>query len=369
MRLRKSLYISAIWMLPIFFIIIESFIFLPKTLRNSSFIPYFIVFWAVRALLAPAIVFYTFRWKPEYTRIFRQFLIHLLGFFLFSVLFWTISYLILYGTIHQNFLFNIERSATDLGVFTIIADNSLSTNIMVYASTVAFCYVWEFFRRNTEANKKAGELERSLLVSRMELLKGQLNTHFLFNSLHNISSLVVRKKNEEANRVLVKLSELLRFALKENKEQLIPLYKEMEVLQLYLDIQQTRFNDRMDVKISFPSSLKDAMVPPLILQPLVENAIKYAIEPFKEKGRIQVDINSEDKRLMVTVSDSGHTPFNTINFDQGIGLNNTRERLKQLFGEKQVFSIDANEDAGTKVSFSLPLQFSTNGTTENIGSG
>src|SRR5687768_11408798 len=286
MRLRNSLRISAVWLIPAVFVIIESLIFLPKALRSNSFIPYFAGFWFTRAILAPVIMFYTFRFWVEYNKVFKIFFVHLLGFLLFSVLFWTISFLLLRNVIYQNSMFGVERSSTNLGIFGLLVDNSLSTNIVVYTSTVAFCYAWEFFRRTNEANRKANELEKSLLVSRMELLKGQLNTHFLFNTLHTISSLVVRNKNDDANKMLVKLSDLLRFALKENKDQLIPLFKELEILHLYLSIQQMRFNDRLAVKINYPADLNNAMVPPLILQPIVENSIKYAVEPYKEKGII-----------------------------------------------------------------------------------
>lgn len=367
MRLRRSLYISGIWLLPAILVMVESLVFLPKALRNTSFTPYFIAFWTIRALLAPVIVFYTLKLWVEYNRIGKLFLVHLLGFLLFSVLFWGIGYLVLHDTLYRNGLFgNIQ---TDLGVFSMIADNSLSTNIVVYVSTVAFCYIWEFFRRNAETSKKASELERSLLVSKLELLKGQLNTHFLFNTLHTISSLVVRNKNEEANNILLKLSELLRFALKENKDQLIPLHKEIGILQLYLDIQQTRFADRLDVRINYPSELNNALVPALILQPIVENAVKYAVEPFKEKGTIDIDISNDNDRLSVNIRDNGQTPFHTINFDDGIGLQNTRERLQQLFNGKHVFSVLPNKNAGTLVSFTMPLQFSPNGNMENSHSG
>ncbi len=351
-----------IWLLPALLVVVESFIFLPKALRNSDFLIYYIVFWIMRAALAPLIAYYTFRFWIEYNKYIRLFLVHLLGFFLFSVIFWFTSYFILHDILFESVYFDAVKTKTNVGIFSIIADNSLSTNIIVYASTVAFCYAWEFFRRNAEANKKAAELEKSLLVSRLELLKGQLNTHFLFNTLHTISSLVVRSKTEEANQMLVKLSDLLRFALKENKEQLIPLEKEMEILQLYIDIQQARFNERFNVRLNYPDALRNALVPPLILQPLVENAVKYAIEPYSQKGTIQIDIEKKNSNLFISISDNGPKPFQSIDFDNGIGLQNTRERLKQLFGERQHFQVKPNQNQGTAVSFDIPFLTSTNGT-------
>lgn len=365
MRLRKPVFVSLIWLLPALLILAESLVFLPRALRNNSFVPYFIVFWGTRALLAPVIIFYTLRTWVEYNRAVKLVIVHLLGFLLFSVLFWGITYLLLHDMLLRNGLFGFENTDTQLSVFSLIADNSLSTNIIVYVSTVAFCYIWEFFRRNMEDRKKAADLEKSLLVSRLELLKGQLNTHFLFNTLHTISSLVVRNKNEEANLILVKLSELLRFALKENNKQLIPLKKEIEILQLYLDIQQTRFRDRLNVNIEYGPELNDVLMPALLLQPLVENAIKYAIEPFTQNGKIDIDISKKNGSVSVDIRDNGPTRFDTINFASGIGLQNTRERLQQLFGDKQSFAIAPNLQTGTHVSFSIPLQFSNNGSTED----
>lgn len=358
MRIRRSLFASAIWLLPTLLVIVESFIFLPKTLRSNIFSQYFIVFWGTRALLAPVIIWYTLKIWIDYNRVIRFFLIHLIGFLLFSILFWVITYIFLQDTLYQSLLFGLSHESTKLSVFGLIVDNSLSINILVYVSTVAFCYIWEFFRRNAEANQRAVALERSLLTSRLELLKGQLNTHFLFNTLHTISSLVVRNKGEEANNILLKLGELLRFALKDNKEQLIPLQKEIEILQLYIDIQQTRFNSRLDIEIHYAPELNDVLVPSMLLQPLVENAIRYAVEPFKETGKIEIKIKKINDMISVTIEDNGQTPFETINFNTGIGLQNTKERLEQLFGEKQSFTIGPNQSAGTKVNFLLPLQFS-----------
>jgi len=355
MRKNRSIFVTSFWFLPVLLVIVESLVFLPKTIRNSSFIPYFMIFWSVRAVLAPLIIFYTVKCWVDVNKTLKLVLVHVLGFLLFSVLFWGITYIFLHDTLFRNVVFGARDS--NISIFGLIADNSLSTNIIVYISTVAFCYVWEFFRRSNEATQKAAALEKSLLLSRLELLKGQLNTHFLFNTLHTISSLVIRNKGEEANAILVKLSELLRFALKDNKEQLIPLEKEMEILQLYLDIQQTRFNGRLDVKIDYPPELRNVLVPALLFQPIVENSIKYAVEPFKEKGRIDISINKDQESISFAIGDNGQTPFESIKFDTGIGLQNTRERLKELFGKKQSFRILPNRSAGTLINIILPLQF------------
>jgi len=336
---------------------VEAAIFLGKSNWNSPYIPYFITFWALRAVLSPLIVWYTLKFWAHHTRVGRLFLTHSAGFLLFSVLFWGGAYLVLHNILHNSELFGVVRTSTNMGVFGMIVDNSISTNSIVYASTVGFCYIWEFLSQNISINKKAMELERSLLTSRLELLKGQLNTHFLFNTLHTISSFVVRRQNDEANKMLIRLSELLRFSLKENKQQLIPLRKEMELLQLYLDIQETRFRDRLQLDVQVQPSIQDSLVPSLLLQPIVENAVKYGVEPYNDKGKIAIDIHSVNGRLMILVKDNGRKNFNEIDFSTGIGLSNTRERLKQLYPGDHQLSISANGSGqGVLVSIEIPNQ-------------
>ena len=250
-----------------------------------------------------------------------------------------------------------------------LVDNSISTNTIVYVSTTAFCYVWEFFRQNVLISKKAVELERSLSISRLELLKGQLNTHFLFNTLHTISSLVVRGQNDEANKMLMRLSELLRFSLKENNEQLITLAREIELLQLYLDIQQARFSDRLQVDLKVPANAENILFPSMLLQPLVENAVKYAIEPYSDRGVIDIDIHAVNGVLFISIKDNGRKKFEKIDFTSGIGLANTKERLTNLYPGRYKFSVQPNPEKGVAVSIEIPNQTTSHAAAENTYSG
>lgn len=353
--MKKGLSVFGIWMLPVLLVLLEAALFLGKANWQSDYVPYFVTFWILRASLAPVVVFYTLWLWVAHTRPVRLFLVHAAGFLLFSVLFWTIAYAVLHGLLQRSEFFGFARTSTNMRVFGMIVDNSISTNSIVYASTVGFCYLLEAMRQNISINRRAAALEKSLLTSRLELLKGQLNTHFLFNTLHTISSFVVRRQNDEANKMLVRLSELLRFALRENGEQLIPLHKEVELLQLYLDIQQTRFKDRLQVDLRVSPDVQDTFVPSLLLQPVVENAVKYGIEPFSDKGRIGIEIGGENGRLKVLVKDSGKTSFDRINFDTGIGLSNTRERLKQLYSNEHLFAVSAGESGkGVTVKIEIP---------------
>lgn len=353
-----------IWLAPVALVLVEAAVFLGKANWQSDFVVYFITFWTLRAVLAPLIVWYTLRFWVEHKKPLRLFALHAAGFLFFSLFFWSLAYLFLHRLLHRSEFFGSERTDTNRQIFSMLVDNSISTNSIVYASTVAFCYGWEFMRQNVRINKKALALEKSLLASRLDALKGQLNTHFLFNTLHTISSLVVRQQNEEANKMLVRLSELLRFSLKENKEQTVPLHREMELPQLYLDIQQIRFKERL--KISVVQEAPPATpVPALLLQPLVENAVKYAVEPYSKTGRIDVDVRRVNGCLNICVKDNGPRAFDEIDFGSGIGIANTKERLQNLYPGTHRFSIEANKGGGVAVSIQLPVQTDTRASLED----
>jgi two-component sensor histidine kinase len=364
-KFRNSFYVMGVWLIPVLFILFEATIFLSKANWKSDYVWYSVTFWLVRAALSPVIIFYTLKFWVDLKKWFRLFLVHLGGFTLFSILFWAGSYLILNKILHRSEFFGVDRTSTSMGVFGMIVDNSISTNTIVYVSTVVFCYVWEYFRQNVIINKRAVELEKSLLTSRLELLKGQLNTHFLFNTLHTISSLVVRKQNEEANKMLVRLSELLRFALKENKEQLIPLQRELELLQLYLEIQQMRYSERLQVNVTADASVQNSMVPSMLLQPLVENALKYAVEPYSDTGIIDIVIIAKNGNMNFSIRDNGKKDFKTIDFNNGVGLANTRERLQNLFPGQHKFSIMPNNGQGVRIDISIPNQSIDHAAIEN----
>lgn len=367
-NLKKSYYAMGVWFIPVLLILVESVIFLGKANWGSDYVIYSITFWSLRVVLSPLIVLYTLKLWVDHRKWLRLFLIHVAGFTLFSFLFWSLAYLILHDLLQRSEFFGAQKSASSLGVFGMLVDNSISTNTIVYVSTTAFCYIWEFFHQNQQINKKAVELERSLNISRLELLKGQLNTHFLFNTLHTISSLVVRGQNEEANKTLMRLSDLLRFSLRENKEQLIPLARELELLRLYLDIQQTRFHDRLEISLKIPTDTRNILFPSMLLQPLVENAVKYAIEPYSDKGIIDIDIHALNGSLHISIKDNGRKDFEKINFNSGIGLTNTRERLDSLYPGQYKFSVQPNGQKGVEVAIVIPNQTIEYGATESIGS-
>jgi LytS/YehU family sensor histidine kinase len=182
----------------------------------------------------------------------------------------------------------------------------------------------------------------------------QLNPHFLFNTLHAISALM-HKDVEAADRMLTRLSDLLRLALDSSDTQEVPLRDELAFLERYLEIEQTRFGERLKVKMDIGPETGAALVPSLILQPLVENAIRHGIEPQALAGVVRLSACCEGDRLRLRVSDNG-VGLRGQPVTEGVGLSNTRARLQQLYGTAHQFELSNGSDGGLAVDIVMPLR-------------
>jgi two-component sensor histidine kinase len=197
----------------------------------------------------------------------------------------------------------------------------------------------------------AAELDAQLADARLNALRAQLNPHFLFNTLNGISTLV-DEDPPGARRMIARLSDLLRHTLSEGDEQEIRLARELEMLRLYLDIMEVRFQGKLEVSIETEKSLDDALVPNLVLQPLVENAFRHGIALMQTAGRVAVRAERDDGDLVLTVRDNGGGPANPVR--EGVGLTNTRARLAQLYGARQRLALTADENGGARVEVRFP---------------
>lgn len=231
---------------------------------------------------------------------------------------------------------------------------SLFNEFVNYWIILAAHKAYTIFRQFQQSQLDKANLEKQLSDAKLGFLKMQLQPHFLFNTHHNIIGLMQKGDTEKATRMLMKLSDLLRLSLKENNDDLVPLKNEVHLLQLYLDILKVRFEERLDYQISISNDLQKAFVPPMLLQPLVENAVKYGIEPFAKQGKLEISAQNGQGILKLMVKDNGLETFQHFNF--GIGLMNTQERLKNLFGEEAKFDIMSNApENGITVTITLPL--------------
>jgi len=204
----------------------------------------------------------------------------------------------------------------------------------------------------TELRAERAVLHAQVTDARLNALRAQLNPHFLFNTLNAVSTLV-EEDPPGARRMLARLSDLLRHTLGEENEQEIPLARELEMLRRYLDIMEVRFQGKLDVSIDSDKSLDDALVPNLVLQPLVENAFRHGIAQLQSVGRVAVRAAREDGDLVLTVRDNGRGPAKDLR--EGVGLSNTRARLTQLYGsDRQRLALTAAQDGGAIAEVRVP---------------
>lgn len=194
--------------------------------------------------------------------------------------------------------------------------------------------------------------------AQLKMLRYQLNPHFLFNTLNAISTLILDGANETANRAVSRLSDFLRYTLDNDPMSRVTLGSELSAIDLYLEIEKVRFGDRLIIEKSIEAKAQEALVPSLILQPLIENAIKYAITPSEEGGTLRISARVQHKTLVLQVSDSGPGLGNADNGQKssGVGLKNTRERLQQLYGDAQAFTLAPNEPTGLRITINIPYE-------------
>jgi two-component system, LytTR family, sensor kinase len=239
-------------------------------------------------------------------------------------------------------------------------------NVLTYWLLVSASLAVDYYSKYRERELKASQLEARLAQAQLQALKMQLHPHFLFNTLNAISALMYMDV-DAADRMLARLSDLLRLTLANDGAQEVTLKQELEFLKRYLEIEQTRFEDRLTVKMEIDPETLDAQVPNLLLQPLVENAIRHGIAPRSEPGRIEIRARRENGMLQLHVRDDGPglPAGQSAPLREGIGLTNTRARLQQLHGPAHRFELSNAADGGFLVSLAVPFRISNGESTES----
>jgi sensor histidine kinase YesM len=232
---------------------------------------------------------------------------------------------------------------------------------LLFSLTTMFAWTSIFFIMlyNTKLQKEHEMLLRaqtSAKDAQLQMLRYQLNPHFMFNTMNAISTLIYKNDNEKANEMLDKLCEFFRYSLDNNAMNKTKLDKELQLLDLYLSIEKVRFADRLNVEVKISSNVLSCQVPSMLLQPLVENSIKYAIEPRKEGGTITISAKKYNDRLLIDVLDNGDGHNNKASKGFGIGMSNTKARLDAMFNGDYEVHIGINEHEGTTVSISMPFE-------------
>jgi two-component system, LytTR family, sensor kinase len=210
-------------------------------------------------------------------------------------------------------------------------------------------------REALDLKVQASELARQLAAAQLSSLKMQMQPHFLFNTLGAIMVLIQQQKTAQAEGMVEKLGDLLRLTLDDVEAQEVPLWRELEFLRLYLSIEQVRFEDRLRVRIA-PTGLSDVLVPHMVLQPIVENAVRHGLGQSEEAVTIEVAATSSNGALHLIVSDDGPGLVSTRPGHSGIGLTNTRSRLARLYGDSARLDIEQASGRGVRVTITLPIR-------------
>ncbi|WP_370190148.1 sensor histidine kinase [Qipengyuania sp.] len=269
----------------------------------------------------------------------------------------------------DSWVLQVAGAATD-GNFVSLFVGMYFIDLTLLGAWSALYYAINFFLQVEEQADRLERLEAQATSAQLAMLRYQLNPHFLFNTLNSISTLVLLKQSETANAMLTRLSSFLRHTLVTQPGGKVSVAQEVETLQLYLGIEQMRFEERLRTSFRVEPQAAKARLPAMLLQPLVENAIKYGVSPQEEGAEISIVAQVVGPRLRVTVSDTG--PGMTMNDAEdglpavrptharrdstGVGLTNIRDRLAQAYGEEHRFEIRSPESGGFSVLIELPYE-------------
>jgi sensor histidine kinase YesM len=234
--------------------------------------------------------------------------------------------------------------------------NGLVSYVVLYAAILTLNYGLESQKRLALQQSESARLNEQLVKAQLDALRQQLEPHFLFNTLNSVAGLVREGRNDAAVSMIVDLSDLLRRMLDNSIRQQVPLREEMKFVQRYLDIQKVRFAERLQVSLDVPEHLYAAQVPSLILQPMVENAIKHGIAKRAQGGTIRIAASHSNGVLTLSVCNDGPSlPLGRAEIRPGIGVSNVTARLKTLYGNAFDLSMRNQPKGGVEVSVSLPF--------------
>jgi len=231
----------------------------------------------------------------------------------------------------------------------------LNNNIFFYAAVLAVSLILNYYRQFRDRELRSSQLEATLAQTQLQILKMQLHPHFLFNTLNAISALI-HKDVELADRMIARLGDLLRSTLDSANQQEVPLNQELAFIGPYLEIEKARLGPRLTVRMDIDPAAMDASVPNLILQPIVENAIRHGIAPRPEPGTIEIHARRQNGYLHLAVKDDGPGMPGAQQSLPGIGLANTRARLEKLYGSRQRFELSNAPHGGLRIDITIPFK-------------
>jgi signal transduction histidine kinase len=311
-----------------------------------------LTYWYTWALLAPFMLWMARRFRFERNRLLRWVPAHIGG-----VLLSTLTHAMIWVTARVYIMSWLADREVEWWVvvqerFFLYFD----WEMMTYWAVTAAAHALDYHSESQERAVTAAQLETRLAEAQLQALQRQLHPHFLFNTLHTISALMHRNI-DAADAMLARLSDLLRMTLDQLGTQVVTLKEELDFVEKYLEIEHTRFGDRLQVRIDAEPQTLDASVPNFILQPLVENALRHGIGPKVGGGTVEVTARRVEDRLLLVVRDDGRgVPPEKLNaFNTGVGLGNTRSRLEHLYGSSHRFEFEAPPAGGLAVMIEVPF--------------
>jgi two-component system LytT family sensor kinase len=313
-----------------------------------------LVYWYIPALLAPLIMAFALRHPFDRIRWPRQLALHLAGALAYSVVHTTIMM-----TVRSLLLIGQPLPPDYPGFrnYTLLAYlTQLDWLLMTYLFLIGLAWALAYRHESEERALNTSQLETRLVEAQLQALQRQLHPHFLFNTLNTVSGLI-RTDPDGADKMIDRLGDLLRMTLHKSGIQEVSLKEELDVLGKYVEIERTRFGNRLTIDMQVQPETLDAQVPSLVLQPLVENAIRHGIAPNARPGRIAVSAERENDELVLQVLDNGDglPPERLMALNRGVGLDNTRARLSHLYPDHFEFSF-SNLDRGFRVTIRIPFE-------------
>jgi two-component system, LytTR family, sensor kinase len=321
---------------------------LGRSVTWGQAISYSLADWYVWAVLSVPVLLFARRFPPEGGAPWRTAVIHLAAALVTSLL-----YVGLRAVVGQLHSLLIDEPVTFGEIFRPLLVKTFPFNLLIYGVIISASHAIDYYRKYHERTVHNLELEKHLAEARLQALLRQLKPHFLFNTLNGIASLM-HSDVEAADRMLVRLGELLRLTMSHPGQPLTRLREEISFIEKYLEIERIRFRDRLSVTFEVDPTALDAQVPSLILQPLVENAIRHGIEPHARPGRIMLTVRSAEGSIELFVRDNGAGVPDGGFTREGIGLGNTRARLRELYGERHRFELANHPEGGLLVRVTLP---------------
>lgn len=307
--------------------------------------------WFAFALLTPLILLLAAHFELGRERWLGNFLV----LFFYSIVA-TVAYSAVYTLLLLVFL---DRNITIISYansYIFVISQHSTFYYLAFWALVAMEHGFRWSRRLRERELQASQLEAQLATAKFEALRSHIQPHFLFNALNTITSMIEDDQPERARDTVQRLSELLRLSLDHSRTQFVTLDREMQFVREYLALMQSRYPDRLQLRIAVPDDVLQARVPSLILQPIVENAIKYGVAASAEPGCVDVSALKEDSWVIVTVKNEGPRVLPDQVSHTGMGLPAVRSRLEHLYGADYQFSFEPRDQGGAVVSISVPIQ-------------